>query len=50
MAEKLEICGTCKHRKHDTVDWYCSNIESDFITVYMEYRDTCEDWEGKDEA
>ena len=50
MAEKLETCGTCKHTKHDTVDWYCANKDSECFTCYMDYRDACGDWEGKDEA
>ena len=49
MTDKLNICGTCKFRKHDTVDWYCSNEMSDYISVHMRYGDTCEDWEEKED-
>ena len=45
---KLEVCGTCKHNKHDTVDWYCGNTESDMYTDYTLYGDACELWERKE--
>ena len=49
MKNTKTICGTCRHNKHDTSDFYCANENSYVFTCYTRYGDTCEDWEGKDE-
>ena len=44
-----KICGTCRHNKHDTTDFYCANGNSDVFTCYTRYGDSCDEWEEKHE-
>lgn len=49
MFNEKERCGTCKyHRRDDTTDgWFCANEESDYYSDFTEYKDKCEEWEGR---
>lgn len=49
-ADILEICGTCKYHKHESVDdgWVCVNPESEYCTDWTEYDDWCIDWEWRE--
>ena len=45
-----ECCGTCKWHQHEDIDdgWVCVNDRSEYCTDWTDYKDCCEDWEGKD--
>jgi hypothetical protein len=44
MAE--QCCGTCYWARRDHLgDYICVNDSSDNCTDYVEYKDTCEEWE-----
>jgi hypothetical protein len=48
MVDKEKCCGTCKYHKHEVDDgWVCVNDSSEFCTYWTDYRDYCEDWEGR---
>ena len=45
-----KCCGTCKHHYYDEIneDWVCINSYSKYGTYWTEYKDSCEEWEGRD--
>lgn len=50
MSEnEKRCCGTCRWHYHDAEsdDWVCVNDNSDYVTDYTDYEDTCEEWEGR---
>jgi hypothetical protein len=44
-----QVCGNCKWHRHEDIDdgWVCVNADSEHCTDWTEYKDTCEDWEGR---
>ena len=42
-----DVCGECKHHKHDGTDWICSTWRSEFYMDYTDYGDTCEEFERR---
>ena len=49
--EKMdECCGTCKYHQHEDIDdgWVCVNDRSEYCADWTDYKDCCEDWEGKE--
>lgn len=49
FKEGKTCCGTCKHHRHEDIDdgWVCVNPDSEYYTEWTEYRDVCEEWEGR---
>jgi hypothetical protein len=47
--EKVEICGNCKYHQHEDITdgWVCVNDESEHLSDWTEYGDTCEEWEER---
>ena len=42
------VCGTCKwHHCDKFTDWVCTNPDSDYYTDWTEYKETCDEWEGR---
>lgn len=43
------ICGECKWHQHEDIDngWVCVNADSKHCTDWMEYNDSCEEFEEK---
>lgn len=49
MDESKECCGTCRYHRHDDIadGWVCANSDSEYYTDFTEYKDHCQDWEGR---
>ena len=52
MIEKRgseKICGTCKwhRREHPGGEWTCANIKSGYCAYWIDYKNTCDEWEGR---
>lgn len=45
-----KCCGTCKYHHHENIDdgLVCTNVDSEYVTDWTEYKDSCEEWEGRD--
>lgn len=45
-----KVCGTCKHHCPANLsgDWWCCNDDSEFFLDYTDYRDRCDEWEGRE--
>ena len=41
-----EICGNCKYHQYEDVTrgWVCVNDESDYLSNWTEYDDSCEEF------
>lgn len=50
MNEK-KVCGTCKYHQFENVDdgYMCVNDESEYLSDWTEYNDSCSEWEGRNE-
>ena len=43
-----ECCGTCRYHKKDASDdWICTCPYSEYMSVWTEYDDSCDSWEGR---
>ena len=44
-----KVCGECRwHTKEDISDgWVCTNDDSDYVSDWTDYNDTCEFWEKR---
>lgn len=41
-------CGTCRwHRRDYAGDWVCCNDQSENLSDWTDYEDSCEEWEGR---
>lgn len=48
MKTEKQFCGTCRWAERDQLgDYICVNGDSHNCTEYVEYKDTCEEWEGR---
>ena len=49
MENNERVCGTCRWHMHWEISdgWICANPDSDNNSDYMNYRDGCEEWEGR---
>ncbi|MFR6513270.1 MAG: hypothetical protein ACLUP8_04475 [Ruminococcus sp.] len=49
MGDK-KCCGTCKYHCHEGIDdgRVCTNVDSEYVAEWTEYKDSCEEWEGRD--
>ena len=45
--DNRECCGTCKYNRYEGGEFYCDNPESEYYVCPTEYKDTCEEYEGK---
>ena len=46
--DKGKCCGTCRYGSYDKMQGYvCVNSDSDYCTDFVDYKDGCEEWEGK---
>ena len=45
-----KCCGTCKYHCHEGIDdgWVCVNDQSEYCAEWTEYKDFCDEWEGRD--
>lgn len=44
-----ECCGTCKHSSYTKEQgWVCTNADSEYIADFVEYKHTCDSYEGKE--
>ena len=44
----MKICGKCKWPERDRLgDWVCVNEDSERCTDYINYTDSCDEWEAK---
>ena len=43
-----KCCGTCKYHCHENIDdgWVCTNVDSEYVAEWTEYKDFCDEWEG----
>ena len=49
--EKMnKVCGNCKYHQFENIDngYVCVNPDSDNLSDWTEYDDSCEDWEEKE--
>lgn len=48
---KKKVCGTCKYHQFESVDegYVCVNDESEYLSDWTEYNDSCSEWECGDE-
>lgn len=44
-----KCCGTCKYHYHKNINdgWECVNDKSEYFANWTEYRDSCDEWEGR---
>lgn len=45
-----KCCGTCKYHRYDDIgdDWVCVNDQSEYYADWIEYDDSCDEWEGRE--
>ena len=46
--DKEEICGECRWCDKDQIgDYVCCNADSEYVTDWVGYNSSCDDWEAK---
>ena len=45
-----KCCGTCKYHHHEDIDdgWVCTNVDSEYVAEWTEYKDFCDEWEERE--
>ncbi len=45
----IGMCGNCAWHKHESIDdgWVCTNPDSEHLSDWTDYEDTCDEWEEK---
>ena len=49
-SREEKVCGKCRYHRCECGEWFCDNDRSDYCGCETEYKDTCPDFEEREES